>query len=53
MSRGALSDPSVIGSKKTSDEKRGTPKTQGFREKISDEKRCTTKIQGARKKDNR
>jgi hypothetical protein len=29
MSRGALSDPSLIGSKiKTSDEKRGNPKTQ-------------------------
>jgi hypothetical protein len=54
MNRGALSDPSFIGSlKRTLMKKRGTPQnTKGLLEKPSDEKRGTlTKLKGAPKKD--
>jgi hypothetical protein len=52
MSRGALSDPSLIGSKtKTSDEKRGNPKTQVAQKQRPPIKKATPKCKGLKNKD--
>jgi hypothetical protein len=53
MTKGILSDPSLVGSKrKTSDEKSGNPKTQGARkEKHPMKKEATPKRKGFEKKD--